>query len=162
MILEKIIAKKDAGDFLNYTIIKKLGAVSNNNLPILIDAIRADIFQDILEYENSAKTYLMGSSDTWNVHYNDQDKSYYLQLYDYFEQEIATKHVTDHSEINLYEINSLKIKTRENLLELINSWQLIVKKKPEYIIVTKNDRDLIKVELQEELSDNDLIELKNS
>ena len=160
MILEKIIAKKDDGEFLNYTIIQKIGTVSNNNLSLLVDAIRSDVFKDILEYENSSKAYFIESSDTWNIQYSDQDKSYYVKLYDYFEEEMATKNSNGYSEVNISDINSLNITTRENLLELINSWQLILKKRPEYILVTQDDNDLIKIEFQEKLSNQDLMEYK--
>ncbi len=69
-MIEKIIAKKEDGDFLNYIIIEKTGN-SLNNLSLFVEAIRSSFFQDILNYEirdlKSFLAVLLGSSLTYLV-----------------------------------------------------------------------------------------------
>lgn len=155
MIIEKIIAKKEDEDFLNYIIIEKIGN-SSNDLSLFVEAIRSSIFQDILNYENSLKTYPFPLSDEWNARYNEnQDKSYYMELYDYWAEQNATKKEINTLTVNLNQIKSLKIKSRENLLELINIWKLIIKDKPEYIIIKQDNHGLIDIEIKDTLSVKD-------
>ncbi|MBI2344745.1 hypothetical protein HYV10_01580 [Candidatus Dependentiae bacterium] len=152
MIIEKIIAKKDDEIFLNYTIVKKEGKASTNNLELFIDAIRSSIFKDIFDYENSSKLYSFGLSDEWNVEYGDKNKEYYIKLYDYFLEEDATKDENGFLCVDINQINGLKIKSRENLFKLIEAWQLIVKTRPRYIIVTQDDIGWINVNVSDEIN----------
>jgi hypothetical protein len=149
MIIEKIIAKKDDGNFLNYTIIKQTGNASNN-LILFIEAIRSNVFKDILDHENSSNPYYSGwLSDEWNVEYGDQSKEYYIKLYDYFAEEDATKNENGSLSLDLNQINVLKIKTRDNLFKLVDDWQLIIKNRPKYIIVSQDDKGWINVDISD-------------
>jgi hypothetical protein len=144
MIIEEIIAKKSEKAFLHYEIIKKKGKSLNNNLELYVDTIGSSILQDLFDYENSSKMHDFGISDDWNALYGQKimETSYYVQIYDFWANEKATKE--DGIHLNL--IESLKIKTKDNLMQLIDAWKFITKNKPNFIIVTLDDQDLITVE----------------
>ena len=155
MKIEKIIAKKDKGDFLNYTPQGSSYKQRDNcNLMLLVDLIRTNIFKEIYEYEIGQIIYPFGSSDDWSVRYGDNqdDNDSYISFYDYWVEQSADD---GNSGIQLNKLNSLKIMTKNNLLDLIQSWFIIVQKKPQYIVITRDDKGLITLEYKETLSIED-------
>ena len=158
MIVEKIIAKKDVGDFFNYTILFHHNKYSyNSGLQLLIDLVRTTVLRDVFDYENGVVAYQYGSSDEWSVRYGERNQAerFYIEFYDYWTEQDATEIIGGVEGLMLDKLKGLKIMTQDNLLQIIKSWQAIYKQRPEYIIITQYDNGLIYLEGKQELSDHD-------
>lgn len=158
MIDETIIAKKDSGLFFNYTILARKIYTKNKHLNLLINLISTRVLQDVFDYEIGINSYEYGSSDEWSVVYGDisQHKHSYIECYDYWtEQEAVVEKGNNPSGVIGNNINSLKILTKANLMEIMIAWQKIYKEKPLDIIASSIDGRII-LQAKEELSKEDL------
>lgn len=153
MSFEKIIAKKDTGQFFNYSVLIHENKKNDMcDLALLVSLVRTTILQDIFDYETGISEYDYGLSDEWSVKYD--YNSFYIEIYDFWAEQEATKKLEDGtSELILSTIKSLKIKTKSNLLKIINSWKIIYKNKPQYIIITRDQFDWIYLDYKDELSE---------
>lgn len=155
---EKIIAQKDKGDFFNYSILMhKHKNIDSCDLALLVNLTRTTVLQDVFDYEIGKTAYEYGSSDEWSVRYGElqSNDKFYIEFYDFWAEQEATELLDGASEMMLPKIKSLKIITRDNLLKIINSWMLIYKNKPEYIVITKDHSGSINLESKDELSEKD-------
>lgn len=160
---EEVVAQKDKGNFFNYSILMHSNKnVNNCDLALLVSLVRTTVLQDVFDYETGKSTYEYGSSDEWFVRYGElqTNDNFYIEFYDFWAEQEATKMLDGASCLMLPKIKSLKIITRDNLLNIINSWKIIYKHKPEYVVIEKDNSGWINLESKGELSEQDLKEIE--